>query len=162
MSSSKLSAVFVVAVFLMPGILGLSLPGRASANVAIYRVIDAKNATYAKVADAQWRIDPDGMSTFEQAQLPGNKRCMAFFTVVGPGSQPNQGDHGIIAGFYPYQGTYTPNLGGVGHWSLQREINPPAQPGEITAYVIQNAATAVNPNYQGSNKSQCKTPDAPN
>lgn len=144
------------------GIVGLSMPWLAKADVTIYRGIDNKNATYAKVADGQWRIDEDGMSTFELTQLPNNKPCMAAFRVIGPDSQPNEGDHGIIGGLYPYWAVYTPSLGGVGHWSLQREINPPALPAEITAYVIQSQATAKNPNYTGSTRSKCDTPDKAN
>lgn len=158
-SAFKLGSLITV---LATGIFGLSISSQVSADVMIYRGIDNKNATYAKVADNQWRIDDDGMSTFELAQLPGNKPCMAAFHVVGPGSQPTPGIHGIIAGFYPYGATYTPNLGGAGHWSLQREIDPPARPAEITAFVIQSRATAKNPNYVGKTNSQCLTPDAPN
>ena len=147
---------------LVLGIAGLSISGLSSADVTIYRGIDNKNATYAKVADAQWRIDDDGMSTFELTQLPNNKPCMAAFRVIGPDSQPNEGDHGIIGGFYPYWAVYSPSHGGLGHWSVQREIDPPAQQAEITAYVIQSQATAKNPNYTGSTKSKCDTPSSAN
>jgi hypothetical protein len=134
----------------------------ATADVNVFRAIDRKNATYAKVADAQWRIDEDGLSTFEAANfiVPG-KPCKVRFTVVGVNPPFNQGDQGPIHNMAGYIGVYSPQHGGLGHWSITKDPAP-AVPAEITNFVIANNAAEVNVGYTGGSPSQCLTPAQPN
>lgn len=151
---------------IVAGLALLGLVAAAQAQVTVYRATDYKNNTYAKISDGQWRIDPDGLSTFELAyfNVPA-KRCMVSFVILGVASLPPQGTQGQVQNMPPgFIGEYTPQHGGPGHWSLQ---GPPGTPAPvlqaaITAYVIQNAAAQRNPTYTGTNQSTCTTPNAPN
>jgi len=144
----------------------LLLCSQVLADVTVFRAVHRKNATYAKINDAQWRIDSDGLSTFELAQfnVPA-KPCQVSFVVVGVNSQPVQGTTGPIQ-YMPvgYIGEYTPQLGGAGHWSIHGPNGTPAATLqlEITTYVIAQLAAAVNPTYTGGSPSQCQTTNAPN
>lgn len=151
---------------IVAGLALLGLVAAAPADVTVYRAVDYKNATYAKINDGQWRIDPDGLSTFElpNFNVPG-KRCMVSFVIEGVTSMPAQGTQGQIQNMPPgFIGEYTPQHGGPGHWSLQGPMGTPnaVLQTAITTYVIQNAAAQVNPTYTGGNQSTCTTPNAPN
>ncbi|MCP3750879.1 hypothetical protein [Pseudomonas sp. SBB6] len=140
---------------------GMLCNSLAFANVDIFRAVDRKNTTYAKVADSQWRIDPDGLSTFELPNLNvNNKACKVRFTVVGVASKPAAHTQGNILNMAGYIGVYTPEYG-EGHWSITRTAGA-ALPADITAYVLGNNAASINTGYTGSSTSQCLTPDAAN
>jgi hypothetical protein len=136
-----------------------------TAQVTVYRATDKKNAEYAKINDGQWRIDPDGLSTFEgpDFNMP-NKPCKVFFVILGVTSHPAPGTIGQVQDMpIGYVGEYTPQFG-LGHWSIH---GPPGTPNAtlqqaITAYVIAQQAASVNATYTGRSPSQCKTPAAPN
>ena len=128
--------------------------------------MDRKNATYAKINDSQWRVDPDGVSTFELANFSApTKVCQVTFVIVGVNSMPLQGTTGQVQNMpMGYVGEYTPQHGGPGHWSIQ---GPPgtsnaALQSAITAYVIAQQVAARNPTYTGGSNSLCLTPAAPN
>jgi len=142
-----------------------------AAQVTVYRGTGRGNAAYATINDSQWRIDPDGMSTFEgpNFNVP-EKRCKVSFVILGVNSLPPQGTTGQVQGMPTgYVGEYTPQHGGNGHWSIH---GPPGTPNAtlqatITEYVINRGnigrpVTAVNPLYGGGSPSQCQTPAAPN
>jgi hypothetical protein len=154
----------IKALFL--GVAHLLLCSFAIANVTVYRATDRKNATYAKVADGQWRIDEDGLSTFELANFNvTNKACQITFVIQNVTSQPDPGTRGQVQNMAAgYIGVYTPEHGGVGHWSIQppHGTSNAAFQAAVTAYVIAHGATGVNANYTGSNPSLCQTPAAAN
>ncbi len=149
----------------VPGVgsLGASV---ALADVSVYRGLQRKNATYAKVATAQFRIDNDGLSTFEAAQFATKattRQCKLQFTIEGVNSQPNDGTQGDIDSMAGYQGTYTSNLGGTGHWSIKntnRTNDDMAQ--DFVDYAIATQRITVNADYAGGSASRCDTPDAAN
>lgn len=139
----------------------------ARADVSVYRGLQRKNATYAKVADAQFRIDDDGLSTFEAAEFGPNsttRQCKLEFVIEGVDSQPAAGTHDNIASMAGYQGTYSPALGGAGHWSIGNTADVAnTSAADFTAYALANAARiTVNAAYTGNSNSQCNTPDAAN
>jgi len=149
----------------VPGVgsLGVSV---ALADVSVYRGLQRKNATYAKVATGQFRIDDDGLSTFEAAQFATKattRQCKLQFTIEGVSSQPDNGTQGDINSMDGYKGTYSPNLGGTGHWSIKnanRTDDEMAQ--DFVNYAITTQRITVNAHYAGSSASNCNTPDAPN
>jgi len=142
-----------------------------AAQVTVYRATDRRNAADARINDGQWRIDPDGMSTFEGPNFTAaNKPCRVSFVILRVNSLPPQGTTGQVQGMPTgYVGEYTPQHGGNGHWSIH---GPPGTPNAtlqqtITEYVINRGnigrpVTAVNPLYGGGSPSQCQTPAAPN
>jgi hypothetical protein len=138
----------------------------ASADVTVYRATTYKNATYALVNDAQWRIDDDGLSTFEGPNfLVTDKRCQVAFVIEGVQSQPDPGTQGRVDGLPEgYVGEYTPQHGGEGHWSIHGPADtPPATlKALITANVIARRSAAQNQGYTGSSRSLCQTPLQPN
>jgi len=137
----------------------------AIADVTVYRATDGKNKTYAKVADSQWRIDDDGLSTFELANFDvTNKACQITFVIKNVTSQPDPGTKGPVENMAGYNGVYTPDLGGKGHWSIQAPNGTPAKAFQaaVTAYVIAYKVTGVNAKYSGGSKSKCETPRAAN
>lgn len=153
----------IKALFL--GVAYLLLCSFAIADVTVYRATDRKNATYAKVADGQWRIDPDGLSTFELANFNvTTKACQITFVIQNVTSQPAPGTHGPVQNMAGYNGVYTPEHGGDGHWSIQppHGTSNAAFQAAVTAYVIAHVATGVNANYSGSSPSLCQTPAAAN
>ncbi len=141
------------------------------AQVTVYRADDRKGANFARINDGQWRIDPDGLSTFEGPNFNvANKPCRVSFVILRVTSLPAQGTTGQVQGMPTgYVGEYTPQHGGVGHWSIH---GPPGTPAAtlqqtITQYVIDRgkvgrAVTLVNALYAGHNPSACQTPAAPN
>jgi len=138
----------------------------ASADVTVFRATTYKNATYALVNDAQWRIDPDGLSTFEAAEFDvPDKRCQVAFVIEGVQSQPNPGTQGQVDGMpQGYVGEYTPQHGGAGHWSIHGPVGtlPDLLKALITANVIARQSAAQNAAYTGNRQSQCQTPAQPN
>ena len=137
-----------------------------AAQVTVYRATDRKNATYAKINDAQWRIDDDGLSTFELANFDvGNKPCRVSFVILGVSSQPLEGTTGQVQHMpQGYVGEYTPQHGGTGHWSIHGPAGTPQAilQQAITNYVIAQRVASVNTTYSGGSPSQCQTPAAPN
>jgi hypothetical protein len=152
--------------FLLLGAVTLLGGALAFADVTVFRGIDKKNATYAKVNDGQWRVDPDGVSTFEDPPFSApTKACKASFVVLGVNSRPAQGTRGQIQNMPTgYEAEYTPQHGGVGHWSIQGPNGTPnaVLQTAITQYVIAQGAASVNASYTGKNPSACTTPGAPN
>jgi len=142
-----------------------------TAQLTVYRATDRKNATYARINDGQWRIDPDGMSTFEGPNFTAaNKPCRVSIVILRVNSLPPQGTTGQVQGMPTgYVGEYTPQHGGNGHWSIHGPagtVDATLQQ-TITEYVINRGnigrpVTAVNPLYAGGSRSQCQTPAAPN
>jgi hypothetical protein len=140
---------------------GMFLGTLAYADVEVFRAIDSKNTTYAKVVDSQWRIDPDGLSTFEAANFKvTGKPCKVRFIVSGVTPPFNAGDQGNIHNMPGYIGIYTPEHGGVGHWSITKTVGA-AVPNEITTFVINNNSSLINASYTGSSPSNCMTPAQP-
>lgn len=137
----------------------------AHADVTVYRGIDYKNATYAKVNDSQWRVDSDGISTFELANFSSpTKRCMVSFVILDVNSKPAQGTRGQIQNMPPgYVAEYTPDYG-AGHWSLKAPVGvgDAALKAAVTEYVIAQQVAQVNTTYTGTAKSTCTTPTEPN
>ena len=130
----------------------------ASADVTVYRALQRKNATYAKVADAQFVIDPDGLSTFEAAQLTvTNKQCKLAFIIDGVASQPAQGTTAGVQNYPALKGTYTPQHGGIGHWSIEN-ANAATAASDITTYALTGGHLTVNAAYTGGSQSLCQTP----
>lgn len=137
-----------------------------AAQVTVYRGTDKKNATDARINNSQWRIDQDGMSTFEGPDFDiRDKRCKVSFLILNVNSRPAQGTTGQVQNMPPgYVGVYTPQLGGDGHWSIQAPlgtVNATLQQA-ITAYVIAHQVASVNTTYTGKSRSQCRTPAAAN
>lgn len=133
----------------------------ALADVTVYRAVDRKNATFAKIADNQWRIDDDGLSTFEAANFTvTNKACRVSFVIEGVASAPAEGTQGNIKNMQGYVGVYTPQHGGEGHWSIQAPTGTVAATAQtaITNYVIAQQVASVNAGYTGGSPSQCNTP----
>jgi len=156
-------AVFCLAVVVLAGggvgqgVFGV-LP--AVADVTVYRALARKNTTYAKVKDSEFRIDDDGLSTFEGNEfVVTNKQCKLEFTVEGVDSKPETGTSGNIEGMEGYKGTYTPEFG-EGHWSLANSDGTVA--GDFTAYALTGGKISVNGGYTGGSQSACETPDEPN
>ncbi len=88
--------VAMIGVVHIPGAgsLGISV---ARAGVDVYRGLSRKNTTYAKVRPSEFRIDPDGLSTFEAGNFTStSKPCKLEFTVQGVQSQPNTDTYGPI------------------------------------------------------------------
>ena len=166
---SSLTAVVVLSSSLFTGCSANKTPVvEDPPKIVVYRAINRKNATYAKINDTQWRIDPDGLSTFEQADLTvTDKPCLVAFPLIGGGPKPTPGTERIVSGFYPYQGEYTPVHGGPGHWSIHIEAgHGVTDASDFTAYVLSHRTTTPvtlpNPLYTGKSKSKCLTPDGPN
>ncbi|TMJ17576.1 MAG: hypothetical protein E6G92_14815 [Alphaproteobacteria bacterium] len=138
----------------------------APADVTVYRATTYKNGTFALVNDAQWRIDADGLSTFELANFAvTNKRCQVAFVIEGVQSQPDAGTQGPVDGLPDgYVGEYTPLHGGEGHWSIHgpAETLPATLKALITANVIARRSAARNQGYAGRSQSLCETPLQPN
>ncbi|MDK2123374.1 hypothetical protein [Parachitinimonas caeni] len=154
---------FVIATAVLGSLL---LSATAWADVEVYRGINRRNATYAQVNNAQWRVDPDGVSTFENARFSApQKPCRARFIILGVNAMPAPGIAGQIA-FMPegYRGVYTPEHGGEGHWSLQAPAGTDNDAFKLalTAYVIERHATEVNDTYNGGHPSHCASPEVPN
>lgn len=149
----------------VPGVgsLGASV---ALADVSVYRGLQRKNATYAKVATAQFRIDNDGLSTFEATQFATgatSRQCKLKFTIVGVNSLPNDGTHGNINSMPGYEGTYTSNLGGAGHWSIKNtNVTDQQMAQDFVAYAIATQEITINADYAGGSASHCNTPNAAN
>jgi hypothetical protein len=135
-------------------------------EVKVYRAVDYKNATYAKINDAQWRVDPDGVSTFEKDEFNvDNKACQVYFVIENVSSKPAPGTTGHIKNMPgAYLAKYTPEPDRPGHWSIPVPQGHTAEglKSAITDYVIQQKVAEKNPNYKGSSKSQCQTPAQPN
>jgi len=151
-------------ILLAASCLLLSTP--AFADVTVYRAVANKNATYALINNSQWRIDDDGLSTFELANFSvTDKRCQVAFVITGVASSPVPGTEGPVQGMAEgFVGEYTPQHGGVGHWSIHgpHGTQPAALQAQITANVIARRAAARNASYTGSSNSLCQTPAAPN
>jgi len=137
-----------------------------AAQVTVYRGTGRGNAAYATINDSQWRIDPDGMSTFEgpNFNVP-EKRCKVSFVILGVNSLPPQGTTGQVQGMPTgYVGEYTPQHGGNGHWSIRAPagtVDATLQQA-ITTYVIAQQVASINNTYTGGRRSRCQTPAAPN
>ncbi len=105
--------IFALATVLVP-LFGIgNIPGVGSlgasvalADVSVYRGLSRKNATYAKVRDSEFRVDDDGLSTFELNEFSANtKQCKLEFTVTGVDSKPDQDTEGNIDSMQGYKGT---------------------------------------------------------
>lgn len=102
--------------------------GDEGVQVVIHRNLDgdpSKDKSYFKkpiTSPSQFRLDSDGVSTFELYAVPGNKPYMVTYNVwIKANYKP--GDEGIVMGSQVYNGThctarYTPEHGGAGHWSV--------------------------------------------
>jgi len=97
----------------------------------------------------------------QQTSLCPESLARSRFTVVGVNPPFNQGDQGPIHNMAGYIGVYSPQHGGLGHWSITKDPAP-AVPAEITNFVIANNAAEVNVGYTGGSPSQCLTPAQPN
>ncbi len=161
-----LSAVLVPMIGIGGGAQWVSFGASAAqADVTVYRGLQRKNATYAKVNDNQFRIDDDGLSTFEAAEFAGNattRQCKLALTIEGVVSKPNEGTtQGDITGMAGYQGTYTPEYGGDGHWSIAK-TGGGTTAGDFTTYALADGHISVNAGYTGGSASLCDTPDNAN
>lgn len=128
-------------------------------DFTIYRALsgDVRRGcvTGPKTAPSEFRIDPDGMSTF-QAGVPlaaAKPFRLAFRVQNAPNDPPLDGDRGTVAGVngFVYTATYTPNHGGPGHWSLQNPDRTATQmKGDFSAYARAGGNIDRNPNYDGN------------
>jgi hypothetical protein len=118
-------------------IASLLLCSLALADVTVFRGVDRKNATFAKINNAQWRIDADGLSTFEEqafGEKGTGKPCQVYFVIEDVSSKPAQGTRGQIRDMPTgYMAEYTPQHGGEGHWSIQA-------PAEISVEAFQDCS----------------------
>jgi hypothetical protein len=97
-----------------------------------------------KLSPSTFRLDSDGVSTFEVVGLPGNKPFVVAFVIKLIGPKLPQTTHPVV-GIPTCTGTFTPQWG-VGHWSLNcapRESTPAA----LSAYGKTGAAIHPNPRW---------------
>ena len=124
-----------------------------------------------KINNDQWRVDTDGLSTFENPPFntkATNKPCKIAFVIQGVGAAaaiPGP-DVGVRCGHgpgNPLEHTH-PTTGGPGHWSLNGPNNNIGFPDAITKYALDanNNVISVNEDYKGNSKSKCMKPDASN
>jgi RHS repeat-associated protein len=120
-------------------------------GVISYRGLDgekSKDRTYYRrpqTNPGQFRLDPDGVSTFELAYLPGNKPYAVGFRIQVEGlTRP--GSIGPILNIpFSCTGTYTPQYG-EGHWSINcvpREQTPKI----LSTYAKQPGRIMLNPHW---------------
>jgi hypothetical protein len=125
-------------------------------GVISYRGLDgekSKNRTYYRrpqTNPGQFRLDPDGVSTFELAYLPGNKPYAVGFRIQVEGlTRP--GSIGPILNIpFSCTGTYTPQYG-EGHWSINcvpREQTPKI----LSTYAKQPGRIMLNPHWTDTPK----------
>jgi len=136
----------------------------AQADVNVYRALGRKNATYAKVNDDQFRVDDDGLSTFEAAEFTvTNKQCKLVFVIKDVESKPEQDTEGTIEGMEGYKGIYTPQHGGEGHWSIiNSDKTKEEMQADFTTYALSGGNISQNAGYTGGSACQCQTPAAAN
>lgn len=170
--NTHITKVLSMAAVLIPMIAvgggsGLVLFGAsaAQADVVVYRGLPRKNATYAKVRDSEFRIDEDGLSTYEAAEFAlkaTTRQCKLAFTIEGVASKPEDGTHGVVTGMEGFTGTYSPNLGDEteeGHWSVNADG---AAQVSFSNHALVDGNLSVNAGYTGNSNSLCNTPDAQN
>ena len=119
-------------------------------TISVYRGLDgdpSKDKTYfkgAKYSPSQYRVNADGVSMFELYALPGNKPYAVQFDIEL--HQPRTlGATGLVSGLPGCSGTYTPEHGGEGHWS----INCLAGTQDALASYGHTRGAIPNPNWTG-------------
>jgi hypothetical protein len=108
-----------------------------------------------KTSPSEFRIDPDGLSTFQSnVALDTSKPYRVGFLVTGaPNDPPVQGDTGSVANVngYTYTATYSPQLGGAGHWSLKNTTRTDQEmKNDFSAYAKLVGNTDRNPSYNNN------------
>ena len=127
-------------------------PTDDSQQIITYRGLDGdfRNGVYIKpiYSPSQFRVDSDGVSTFELAFLPGNKPYSVGFNITIH-TYKYPGITGQILGLPECGATYTPDLGGEGHWSINCSGGPETTKQTLSGYA--KLVTAIlNPNWSGS------------
>jgi hypothetical protein len=136
----------------------LAVTGTALAHdYTIYRALSGNvNATPCvtgpKTNPGEFRIDADGLSTFQDgvALLAAKAYRLRFLVQNAPNDPPVQGDTGTVANVngFAYTATYTPDQGGAGHWSLINAARSPAEmKTDFSEYARAGGNVDRNPNY---------------
>ncbi|MFP4514090.1 MAG: RHS repeat-associated core domain-containing protein, partial [Acidimicrobiales bacterium] len=86
-------------------------------QVVSYRGVDGNPGCESglSLGPSAFRLDPDGVSTFERPYQGSVKPCLVPFAFRVPDRSP--GASGTVAGLSQCTATHTPNFG-VGHWSI--------------------------------------------
>lgn len=112
-----------------------------------------------KTNPGEFRIDPDGLSTFQaDVALDASKPYRVGFQVTGaPNDPPVQGDQGTtMVNNLAYTATYTPQFGGRGHWSLINPLRTEKEMKDDFAAYTKAGNSSRNPSYNNP------PPDPPN
>lgn len=145
--------------FLAALVCALAVTGSALAqhNFTVYRALDGKVGgggcvTGPATNPGQFRIDADGLSTFQDgvALLATKAYRLRFQVQDAPNDPPQALDHGTVAGMAGYTATYTPQFG-VGHWSLDNPAKSvPERKADFQAYALAGGNIDRNPNYDNN------------
>lgn len=137
----------------------------AAADVTVYRALNGKpkNDTRspdgkcwngAQTSPSQFRIDPDGLSTFEDPPGVGTThpyRVRFVVTGVGACTNDSRDDNGPVTGMAGYRGTCSPQHGGQGHWSLDNTARSESEKKqEFSDHAGAGGDTQGNPGYNGT------------
>lgn len=159
---TRFFAVLVVAV---------AVTGSALAHdFTVYRALTGKVnktpcVTGPTTSPSEFRIDPDGLSTFQAgvALLDTKAYRLRFGVQNAPHDPPVDGDQGTVANVngFVYTATYTPLLGGDGHWSLKNANRTDAEmKADFAAYAHAGGNVDRNPSYN-TNNNPVYCPNAP-
>ena len=133
---------------IVPGPLSRPTPPSGEA-IAVYRGLGGKKSggVFSRpiYSPSEFRVDPDGVSTFELALLPGNKPyAIGFGVKFQPPKIP--GTTGPLEHLPQCLATYTPPP--PGHWSINCTGSADMTKQTLSAYAREKGAI-LNPNWYG-------------